>query len=101
MSNYRRNWIIWQQIHKNCFKKYKPKKLIVYSRDEFKQFEMQKKFNSKIIRYLIGDVRDTDRLKFAMKGVDIVIHAAALKQVTTAEYNPFEVVKTNVIGAQM
>ena len=84
-------------------KKYKPKKIVIYSRDEFKQFEMQKKISSTKnvkIRYFIGDVRDVDRLKLAMAGMDIVIHAAALKQVPATEYNPFEAVKTNIIGAQ-
>jgi len=80
---------------------YKPKKLIVYSRDELKQFEMQQMWpaGSKM-RYFIGDVRDYHRLKMAMTGVDIVVHAAALKQVPAAEYNPFEAVKTNIIGGQ-
>tara|TARA_Y100000590_G_C15741331_1_gene1020364 strand:- start:1705 stop:2718 length:1014 start_codon:yes stop_codon:yes gene_type:complete len=84
-------------------KRYKPKKIIIYSRDELKQFEMQQKwpFRAKTpFRYFIGDVRDLERLKVAMKGVDIVIHAAALKQVPIGEYNPFEVIKTNVMGAQ-
>lgn len=87
---------------KFLLKKYKLKKIVVFSRDEVKQFEMQqsKQFDSKVMRYLIGDVRDFDRLNLAMDGVDFVVHAAALKQVPTAEYNPFEVVKTNVIGAQ-
>ncbi len=81
--------------------RYKPKKLIVYSRDELKQFEMQQKWpNDGIMRYFIGDVRDFHRLKMAMIEVDIVIHAAALKQVPAAEYNPFEAVKTNIMGAQ-
>ena len=82
---------------------YKPGRLIVYSRDELKQYEMQKKWpenNTIPIRYFIGDVRDFDRLKMAMKDVDIVIHSAAIKQVPTAEYNPFEAVKTNIIGGQ-
>jgi len=80
---------------------YKPKKIIVYSRDELKQFEMQQKWpDGDIMRYFIGDVRDYHRLKMAMTGVDIVVHAAALKQVPAAEYNPFEAVKTNVIGGQ-
>ena len=84
-------------------KKYKPKKLIIYSRDEQKQFQLQQKWKGNKfsnIRYFIGDVRDLDRLKLAMKEVNIVIHAAALKHIPIAEYNPFEVVKTNVLGAQ-
>ena len=83
--------------------RYEPEKVIVYSRDELKQFEMQQAWpdDSDIpIRYFIGDVRDYSRLKRAMEGVDIVIHAAALKQVPATEYNPFEAVKTNVLGAQ-
>ncbi|MFI5348066.1 MAG: UDP-N-acetylglucosamine 4,6-dehydratase (inverting) [Elusimicrobiota bacterium] len=83
-------------------KKYKPKKLIIYSRDELKQFEMHRHFDEKTypaIRYFIGDVRDRERLYRAFDGVDVVIHAAALKQVTTAEYNPLEAIKTNVLGA--
>ncbi len=83
--------------------RYKPQKIIVYSRDELKQFEMQQQWpatNESPMRYFVGDVRDLARLKMAMTGVDIVIHAAALKQIPTAEYNPFETVKTNVIGGQ-
>jgi UDP-N-acetylglucosamine 4,6-dehydratase/5-epimerase len=81
--------------------KYKPKKVIIYSRDELKQFEMQQIWpDGGKMRYFIGDVRDYHRLKMAMTDVDIVIHAAALKQVPAAEYNPFEAVKTNVIGGQ-
>jgi UDP-N-acetylglucosamine 4,6-dehydratase (inverting) len=79
------------------------KKIIVFSRDELKQFEMNKIFNENQysnIRYFIGDVRDKDRLKLALSNVDIVVHAAALKQVPIAEYNPFEFIKTNVLGAQ-
>ena len=83
---------------------YQPMKVIVYSRDELKQFDMQYsekyKKDKVFIRYFIGDVRDYHRLKMAMEGVDVVIHAAALKLVPTAEYNPFEGVKTNIIGAQ-
>lgn len=77
-----------------------PKKLIVYSRDELKQFEMQQKFDDPCMRYFIGDVRDKHRLKSAMQGVDFVVHAAALKQVPAAEYNPMECIKTNIMGAQ-
>jgi len=84
--------------------KYNPKKIIIYSRDELKQFEMQEnpKFRKEgvLMRYFIGDVRDEQRMIRAMEGVDIVIHAAALKQVPAAEYNPFEAVKTNIIGGQ-
>lgn len=84
-------------------KKYKPKRIIIFSRDELKQFEMAQQFSAKnyeCMRYFIGDVRDKERLDRAFHGVDYVIHAAALKQVPTAEYNPFEAVKTNVLGAQ-
>jgi UDP-N-acetylglucosamine 4,6-dehydratase/5-epimerase len=84
-------------------KKYKPEKLIIFSRDELKQFEMNQIFSDKkyrCIRYFIGDVRDKERLYRAFHGVDYVIHAAALKQVPAAEYNPFEAVKTNIIGAE-
>ena len=80
-------------------KRYKPKKIIIYSRDEFKQFEMSKIFNDKCMRYFIGDVRDKERLKRAFEDVDYVVHAAALKQVPAAEYNPMEAIKTNVLGA--
>lgn len=80
--------------------KYQPRKVIVYSRDELKQFEMQQVFNQKCMRYFIGDVRDAARLKKAMYQVDYVVHAAALKQVPAAEYNPMECIRTNVQGAQ-
>ncbi len=76
-----------------------PKKLIIFSRDELKQSEMKTQFDDQSIRYFIGNVRDKDRLKRAMNGVDIVIHAAALKQVPACEYNPLEAVKTNIMGA--
>lgn len=80
--------------------KYKPKKIIIYSRDEMKQWEMAKKFQGdERVRFFIGDVRDRERLSRALDGVDVVIHAAATKIVPTAEYNPFECVKTNVNGA--
>ncbi|RBQ30103.1 UDP-N-acetylglucosamine 4,6-dehydratase (inverting) [Aliarcobacter vitoriensis] len=81
-------------------KHYKPNKIIIYSRDELKQYEMSQEYNDKCMRYFIGDVRDPDRLKKAMKGVDFVIHAAALKHVPIAEYNPMECIKTNINGAQ-
>jgi UDP-N-acetylglucosamine 4,6-dehydratase len=77
-----------------------PKKIIVFSRDELKQFEMQSKLNSPVLRYFLGDVRDFQRLKQATDGVDIIIHAAALKQIPAAEYNPMEAIKTNIIGAE-
>ena len=80
--------------------KYSPKKIIVFSRDELKQFEMQQVYNQPCMRYFIGDVRDQQRLTQAMYGVDYVVHAAALKQVPAAEYNPMECIKTNVNGAQ-
>ena len=76
----------------------KIKKIIIFSRDELKQFELQKKFNSKKIRYFIGDIRDFDRVYKALNDVNIVINAAALKQVPAAEYNPDEVIKTNILG---
>jgi UDP-N-acetylglucosamine 4,6-dehydratase len=89
------NYLLKNKIHL--------KKIIIFSRDELKQFEMNKIFSEKQyqnIRYFIGDVRDKDRLKLALNNVDIVVHAAALKQVPIAEYNPFEFIKTNVMGAQ-
>ena len=84
--------------------RYEPARVIVYSRDELKQFEMQNSepFNghASVMRYFLGDVRDEQRLRKAMEDVDVVIHAAALKQVPAAEYNPFEAVKTNIMGAE-
>jgi len=80
--------------------KYKPKKIIIFSRDELKQFEMQQVFNDPCMRYFIGDVRDSSRIEEAMEGVDYVIHAAAMKQVPAAEYNPMECIKTNIYGAE-
>ncbi len=79
---------------------YQPRRLIVYSRDELKQFEMEQEFNQPCMRYFIGDVRDSARLAQALNGVDYVVHAAALKQVPAAEYNPMECIKTNVHGAE-
>ena len=81
-------------------RKYQPQKVIIYSRDELKQFEMQQQFDQKCMRYFIGDVRDYARMKRAMYKVDYVVHAAALKQVPAAEYNPMECIKTNIHGAQ-
>lgn len=85
---------------KTLLKNYKPNKIIIYSRDELKQFEMQQDYNQTCMRYFIGDVRDKERLTQAMNGVDFVIHAAALKQVPAAEYNPMECIKTNITGAE-
>lgn len=79
---------------------YSPNKIIIFSRDELKQFEMQQQFPEVCVRFFIGDVRDQARLTMAMRGVDYVIHAAALKQVPAAEYNPMECIKTNVHGAE-
>ena len=79
------------------------RRLVIYSRDELKQFEMSQEFSPakhKALRYFIGDIRDEDRLRRALEGVEVVVHAAALKQVPAAEYNPFECIKTNVLGAQ-
>jgi UDP-N-acetylglucosamine 4,6-dehydratase len=80
----------------------KPARVVVFSRDEHKHYDMERRFqaHAKTLRYFIGDVRDVDRLKMAMRGIDYVVHAAALKHVPTAEYNPFECIKTNVIGAE-
>ncbi|MEW5766972.1 MAG: UDP-N-acetylglucosamine 4,6-dehydratase (inverting) [bacterium] len=91
-----------QKFTEIVLKENTPKKLIIFSRDELKQFEMAQRFRMEEyeIRYFIGDVRDKERLHRAFHGVDIVVHAAALKQVPAAEYNPFEAVKTNVIGAE-
>lgn len=85
---------------KTILKNYKPNKIIIYSRDELKQYEMAQEYSDPCMRYFIGDVRDEKRLKKAMKGVDYVIHAAALKHVPIAEYNPMECIKTNINGAQ-
>jgi UDP-N-acetylglucosamine 4,6-dehydratase len=82
---------------------YKPRKLVIFSRDELKQFEMAQRFKPEdhpCLRYFIGDVRDLQRLERAFNGVDIIVHAAALKQVPTAEYNPIEAIKTNINGAE-
>ena len=93
-----------QAFSAKILQKFKVKKLIIYSRDELKQFDMSNKNifkkNKEIMRFFIGDVRDLERLKIAMHEVDYVIHAAALKQVVASEYNPFETIKTNIIGAQ-
>ncbi len=89
---------------KTILKRYpKIKKIVLFSRDELKQFELQRSLNPekiKCLRYFLGDIRDKDRLMIAFRGIDIIIHAAALKQVPASEYNPFEFIKTNIIGAQ-
>ena len=89
-----------KQYVKTLLARYKPQRIVIFSRDELKQFEMQQKFNDPCMRYFIGDVRDAERLTQAMKGIHYVIHAAALKQVPAAEYNPMECIKTNVHGAE-
>jgi len=89
-----------KQYLRTILDKYSPRRLIVFSRDELKQFEMQQEFDQPCMRYFLGDVRDEDRLTQAMSGVDYVIHAAALKQVPAAEYNPMECIKTNIHGAE-
>lgn len=85
---------------KTILARYSPKKVIVYSRDELKQYEMASEYNAPAMRYFIGDVRDEGRLTKAMDGVDYVVHAAALKHVPIAEYNPMECIKTNINGAE-
>jgi UDP-N-acetylglucosamine 4,6-dehydratase len=89
-----------QKYTKTLLEIYKPKRLIIFSRDELKQYEMQQIYNASCMRYFIGDVRDGERLQQAFKDVDYVIHAAALKQVPAAEYNPMECIKTNIHGAE-
>ncbi len=84
---------------KTVLEKYKPNKVIIYSRDELKQYEMAQVFDDRCMRYFIGDIRDKERLKKAMNGVEFVVHAAALKHVPIAEYNPMECIKTNINGA--
>ena len=85
---------------KTILERYKPRRVVIFSRDELKQFEMSHEYNAKQMRYFIGDVRDGERLRQAMQGIDVVIHAAALKQVPAAEYNPMECIKTNIHGAE-
>ena len=89
-----------QWCTKTILERYKPNKIIIFSRDELKQFEMAQEFDDSCMRYFIGDVRDEERLIQAMHGVDYVIHAAALKHVPIAEYNPMECIKTNIYGAE-
>jgi UDP-N-acetylglucosamine 4,6-dehydratase len=85
---------------KKILKSYNPKKVIIYSRDELKQYELQNRIKHKSLRFFLGDVRDLQRLEIALKNVDFVIHAAALKHVPAAEYNPVEFIKTNINGAE-
>jgi UDP-N-acetylglucosamine 4,6-dehydratase len=89
-----------QVFVRRLFAEHRPARVIVYSRDELKQYEMAQRFTQDQLRFFIGDVRDLARLERALKGVDIVVHAAALKQVPAAEYNPIECIKTNVFGAE-
>jgi UDP-N-acetylglucosamine 4,6-dehydratase len=92
-----------KHLVKTIVNNYKPKRLVIFSRDELKQYDMQKELNEKknlYLRFFIGDVRDKNRLEMAFKNVDIVIHAAALKQVESSEYNPYEAIQTNIIGSQ-
>lgn len=88
------------QYVQTLLERWQPARLIIFSRDELKQYEMAQRFNAPCMRYFLGDVRDPARLAQAMRGVDIVIHAAALKQVPAAEYNPMECIKTNIYGAE-
>ena len=89
-----------QQFVMTVLSRFHPERVVVFSRDEQKQFEMAQKFDSPVMRYFLGDVRDRDRLIMAMREVDYVVHAAALKQVPAAEYNPMECIRTNVYGAE-
>jgi len=89
-----------KKITQIILEKYNPRRIIIFSRDELKQFEMQQAFNDDCMRYFIGDVRDLARLEEATDGVDYVIHAAAMKQVPASEYNPMECIKTNIYGAE-
>jgi UDP-N-acetylglucosamine 4,6-dehydratase len=92
-----------QKLVETLLTRYKPRRLVIYSRDELKQYEMQQRFDPQdhsCLRYFIGDVRDIERIKLALRGIDTVVHAAALKQVPAAEYNPTECIRTNVLGAE-
>jgi UDP-N-acetylglucosamine 4,6-dehydratase len=89
-----------KQFVRTALERLKLRRLVVFSRDELKQYEMQQRFSSPILRFFLGDVRDPPRLRRALDGIDVVVHAAALKQVPAAEYNPFEAIKTNVLGAE-
>ena len=89
-----------KKLSKTILEKYNPERLIIFSRDELKQFEMREQFPQEQMRFFIGDVRDAERVKQAFHGVDLVIHAAAMKQVPASEYNPLECIKTNIYGAE-
>lgn len=89
-----------KQYTKTLLERYKPQKIVIFSRDELKQYEMAQVYNQPCMRYFLGDVRDESRLKETTNGIDYIIHAAALKQVPAAEYNPTECIKTNIYGAQ-
>lgn len=89
-----------KQFIRTVLERYQPRRLVVYSRDELKQFEMSEEINHPCLRYRLGDVRDVERMHQVMRDIDIVVHAAAMKQVPAAEYNPMECIKTNVNGAQ-
>ncbi|PVZ13729.1 MULTISPECIES: UDP-N-acetylglucosamine 4,6-dehydratase (inverting) [unclassified Pseudomonas] len=89
-----------QRFIRRLLEQYRPRRVVVFSRDELKQYEMQQYFDAPCMRYFLGDVRDADRLKAALRGIDFVVHAAALKQVPAAEYNPGECIRTNVNGAE-
>ncbi|WP_410498796.1 UDP-N-acetylglucosamine 4,6-dehydratase (inverting) [Chitinibacter sp. S2-10] len=89
-----------KQFIRTLLSRYQPSRVVVFSRDELKQFEMQQEFTAPCMRFFLGDVRDAERLKQAMRGIDFVVHAAALKQVPAAEYNPTECIRTNVNGAE-
>jgi UDP-N-acetylglucosamine 4,6-dehydratase/5-epimerase len=89
-----------RQFVRTVLARFRPRRLVIYSRDELKQYEMQQEFGAPAMRYFLGDVRDGMRLRQAMEGIDYVVHAAALKQVPAAEYNPMECIKTNVHGAE-
>src|SRR5512142_2467019 len=89
-----------KQFVRTALERLKLRRLVVFSRDELKQYEMQQRFHSPVLRFFLGDVRDPMRLRRALDGIDVVVHAAALKQVPAAEYNPFEAIKTNVLGAE-
>ncbi len=88
-----------KQLVRTLLHRYKPRRIVIYSRDELKQYEMAQEFTSEVMRFFIGDVRDRDRLLLAMHNIDYVVHAAALKHVPIAEYNPMECIKTNIHGA--